>query len=67
MAVLSAGWTEAEKAHAGRLGCTIFTKPYDLQTVLDWLQQRGELIPEDRRLMPLAHATGMVTEGPSGE
>lgn len=67
MAVLSAGWTEAEKAHAERLGCTIFTKPYDLQTVLDWLQQRGELIPADRQLMPLAPVTGMVTEGTSGE
>lgn len=52
-ALVSGDWREEDLAEAGRLGCRIFTKPYKLDDVFSWIEERIRTIPPGRRLAEL--------------
>ena len=49
-AVLSAHWTDHELEMANCLGCKIFHKPFSIDEINNWLDEREKLIPPDRQL-----------------
>jgi len=52
-AVVSGSWRADELAEAERLGCKVFSKPYRLADILDWIDERGQSILPDRKLADL--------------
>jgi CheY-like chemotaxis protein len=52
-AVLSGSWSLAEREKAERLGCKIFSKPYSIAEVSEWLDEQAKQIPPDRKLAAL--------------
>ena len=46
-ALMSVNWTRNEKELATRLGCTIFSKPFRLNSLLDWLECVETKIPTE--------------------
>jgi hypothetical protein len=50
-AVISGTWEREELAKAERLGCKIFHKPFRINELLDWLEERRKLIPPWRKLV----------------
>ena len=52
-AVISGAWDEEDLSLARELGCKIFTKPYRLAEIFQWLEGQARQIPFDRKLTPL--------------
>ncbi len=50
-AVISATWNTEELSKAESLGCKVFSKPYDLAQIEQWLDEREKEIPRDRKLV----------------
>ena len=50
-AIFSANWTPADLARAKSLGCKSFHKPYDLDKLSAWLDEREKRIAPDRVLL----------------
>jgi CheY-like chemotaxis protein len=38
-ALMSADWTESDLQYAQKIGCKVFHKPFDLEELLEWLEQ----------------------------
>jgi hypothetical protein len=36
-AIISGNWTEAQKNEAAALGCRVFTKPFNIAEMRDWV------------------------------
>ena len=53
-AIMSADLSEVERQRATQLGCTIFTKPFSLLTVLEWLESVESRLAPDRKLHDFA-------------
>jgi len=49
-AVLSGSWEEKDLAEAERLGCQVFSKPYNIAEILAWLNEREKNILPGRKL-----------------
>lgn len=50
-AILSGTWAEDELAHAERLGCQVFDKPYNFREIMAWLDEREKQILPGRKLV----------------
>lgn len=50
-AVISGTWEREELAKAERFGCKIFRKPFRIDELLDWLEERRKMIPPWRKLV----------------
>jgi CheY-like chemotaxis protein len=50
-AVISGSWNEEELAKAKRLGCRVFSKPFSLDEISAWLDEREERISSGRQLV----------------
>ena len=51
--VISGTWTPTEIEKAEQLGCKILRKPYKLNQLFAWIEERKKLIPMGRRLTRL--------------
>ncbi|BCR04504.1 hypothetical protein DESUT3_15730 [Desulfuromonas versatilis] len=49
-AIISANWSQEEREKAERLGCRIFSKPFDIDEICNWLEEREKQIPPSRKL-----------------
>lgn len=49
-AITSRSWTVAEVERARQLGCKVFTKPFCINDIIQWLAEVEPLIPPDRQL-----------------
>ena len=49
-AIISANWTKEEKAKAKNLGCKVFNKPFQIDELTQWLDEREKHIPKNRKL-----------------
>ncbi len=49
--VVSGTWTPSELQTAERLGCNVMHKPYNFNSILDWLEERKNRIPPGRELI----------------
>jgi len=52
-AILSGTWDLQELETAARLGCKVFTKPYNLNDIYRWLMERRKKLPAGRKLTAL--------------
>ena len=52
-AILSGTWELLELETAARLGCKVFTKPYNLDDIFHWLRDRLEGLAPGRKLTAL--------------
>ena len=53
-AVMSGTWSSEEREKAEKLGCKIFTKPFRIEEIIEWLDERKILIPPSRKLAVLS-------------
>ena len=53
IALISGDWSEADLARAGRLGCSIFAKPFQLSLMVHWLERVETMISKTRTLCNL--------------
>jgi DNA-binding NtrC family response regulator len=49
-ALMSTNWTDAEWQYAQRIGCRLFSKPFDLKEMLQWLDDCARQIDAKRQL-----------------
>ena len=49
-ALMSTNWTDADWEYAQSVGCRLFHKPFDLQELLDWLDDCANQIDAGRQL-----------------
>lgn len=49
-ALMSADWTESELQYAQKIGCKVFHKPFDLEELLEWLENCQKQIDQNRVL-----------------
>lgn len=47
-ALMSAGWNETDLRHAAKIGCKVFHKPFDLEELINWLDDCRKQIDEKR-------------------
>jgi hypothetical protein len=47
---MSADWNETDLKRAAKLGCKVFHKPFDLEELLEWLDDCREEIDHNRVL-----------------
>ena len=52
-AVMSGTWSAEELEKAQKLGCKIFTKPYRISEIIQWLEEQKQQIPPGRKLTVL--------------
>jgi CheY-like chemotaxis protein len=50
-AVFSGSWDEEDLAKVSRLGCRVFDKPFNLNEISAWLDEREKDIPPERKLV----------------
>ena len=50
-AIISANLTTAEIDKAKKLGCKIFGKPFNIDELTHWLDEREKHIPKNRKLV----------------
>ena len=50
LALMSGGWSEGEVARAATLGCKVFSKPFHISEVSEWLDQVHREITPNRML-----------------
>jgi DNA-binding response OmpR family regulator len=51
VALMSGGWSDADRARAARLGCQLFTKPFSIAQVEAWLDTVEPVIAPMRQLV----------------
>ena len=49
-ALMSADWTESDLQYAQKIGCKVFQKPFDLEELLQWLENCQKQIDQNRVL-----------------
>ena len=49
-ALMSADWTESDLQYAQKIGCKVFHKPFDLEELLEWLENCQKQIDQNRVL-----------------
>jgi DNA-binding NtrC family response regulator len=49
-ALMSTTWSDADWQYARKLGCRLFRKPFDLQEMLEWLDDCAKKIDTERKL-----------------
>jgi CheY-like chemotaxis protein len=49
-ALMSADWTDSDLQLAEKIGCKVFQKPFDLEELLDWLENCQKQISQNRVL-----------------
>jgi DNA-binding response OmpR family regulator len=49
-ALMSTYWTDADWQYAQRIGCRLFSKPFDLKEMLNWLDDCARQIDSKRKL-----------------
>ena len=49
-ALMSADWTESDLQFAEKIGCKVFQKPFDLEELLEWLENCQKQIDQNRAL-----------------
>jgi hypothetical protein len=47
---MSADWTESDLQNAQKIGCKVFHKPFDLEELLEWLENCQKQIDQSRVL-----------------
>lgn len=52
-AVISANWSPEDLARAAELGCKIFRKPFKLEEILAWIEERKPHLSPARKLVSL--------------
>jgi CheY-like chemotaxis protein len=57
-AVLSGDWTQEQRERAERLGCQVFEKPFDFNTLMRWLDECEMRVDRNRELVDLAKLDG---------
>ncbi len=50
-AIISATWTTEEIDKAENLGCKVFRKPFNIDELSQWLDEREKHIPKNRKLV----------------
>ncbi len=53
-AVISGSWSDEELKTAEHLGCKLFTKPFLIDEIFQWLDEQAKKIPPDRQLEDLS-------------
>ena len=53
-ALMSTTWSEAEWQYAHKLGCKLFRKPFDLNSMLEWIDDCAKGIHANRNLINLS-------------
>lgn len=53
-AVMSGFWSVEEREKAEKCGCKIFKKPFHIEEVIEWLEERKNFISPDRKLAILS-------------
>ena len=53
-ALISTTWSEADWQYAHEIGCKLFSKPFDLKEILEWLDECAKRIDADRKLINLS-------------
>ncbi len=54
-ALMSTTWSEDEWQYAQKLGCKLFSKPFDLNSMLEWMDDCAKGIDADRKLINLSY------------
>ena len=49
-ALMSADWAESDLQYAQKIGCKVFQKPFDLEELLQWLENCKKQIDQNRVL-----------------
>ena len=49
-ALMSADWNESDLQYAEKIGCKVFQKPFDLEELLEWLENCKKQIDQNREL-----------------
>ena len=49
-ALMSADWTESDLRYAQKIGCKVLHKPFDLEELLEWLENCQKQIDQNRVL-----------------
>lgn len=49
-ALMSAEWTESDLQYAEKIGCKVFQKPFDLEELLEWLENCQKQTDQNRVL-----------------
>jgi hypothetical protein len=49
-ALMSTTWSDADWLYAGKLGCQLFRKPFDLKEMVGWLNDCAKKIDPTRKL-----------------
>ena len=52
-ALMSGDWTDSDLKYARELGCHIFHKPFNIEEMLEWLDDCAQKINSDRKLSDL--------------
>jgi CheY-like chemotaxis protein len=52
-ALMSADWNDSDLQYAEDIGCKVFSKPFDLEELLDWLDNCRQQIDQNRILSDL--------------
>jgi DNA-binding NtrC family response regulator len=57
-ALMSTNWTDADWQYAQRIGCRLFRKPFDLQELLQWIDDCVNQIDIIRQLQTINRGAG---------
>jgi CheY-like chemotaxis protein len=52
-ALMSGDWNEYDLQYAEKIGCKVFHKPFDIEDLLEWLENCQEQIDQNRVLLKL--------------
>lgn len=53
-ALMSTTWSETDWRYAHKLGCKLFRKPFNLEEILEWLDDCAKKIDANRKLLNLS-------------
>jgi CheY-like chemotaxis protein len=59
-ALISGHWTEAAVSRAKQLGCKVFSKPFDIRDITQWLEEVEALIVPERKLFNWNNAERII-------
>lgn len=54
-ALMSADWSDVVWQYAKRIGCRLFSKPFDLEDMLEWLDDCAKQVGAERKLFNFPH------------
>ena len=65
IALMSGGWTDAERRRARELGCKVFAKPFHLGDIYAWLDEVAEGLDPTRKLSDWFQPDALPSEPPA--